>query len=334
MKKLLILIAAAATLTGGALCLTACSGGKEYSVTCGDCENGYVIVADTKVKAGEKVILAAHPSVGYKLTNFIVDGEVIDGVSFTMPEKDVTVAAQFEVVTYSVTYVSGDATVNGSNPDTYTVESAAELIQPEKEGYEFCGWYTYCTEDEWGWYIEDYRVTRLEGLFGNLTLYAIYYNPPHEIENEYSENGYCYVDNYYGAAYFGDTIEVTVVPHDGYELDYITVNGNPIEGTSFTMPAGDVELAAVFKIIKYTITYELDGGTNSPNNPDYYTVEDNCITFEDATKDGYIFDGWYIDEGYGMIPLYDSSFNIYTPCYPITLYANFIEDYGDYEESD
>ncbi len=329
MKKILIALAAAATLVLGAATLSACANKAEYSVTCETCENGYVIVADTQVEAGEKVILAAHPAAGYKLTNFLIDGEVIDGVSFTMPKKDVTVSAQFEIVTYSVTYVLGDATVSGSNPDTYTVESAAELIQPEKEGYEICGWYTYCTEDEWGWDIEDYKVTSLEGYIGNLTLYAVYYNPPHEIENEYNEKGYCYVEDYYGQAFYGDTIDVTVVPFEGYELDYITVNGNPIEGTSFTMPACDVELDAVFKPIRYAITYELDGGVNDPDNPDYYTVEDNYITFGDAQKDGYIFEYWYYDDGYGQTPLNGSTFNIYTPCYNITLYAHFVEDFGE-----
>ena len=330
MKKLLLVLAAIVALTCGALCLSACAHGREYSVDSQTCENGYVTVSDTRAEAGEKVILAAHPSIGYKLTNFVVDGEILDGVSFVMPERDVTVSAQFEVVTYSVTYVAGDAVVNGSNPETYTVESAAELIQPEKEGYEICGWYTYCTEDEWGWDIEDFKVTSLDGLFGNLTLYAIYYNPSHEIENEYSENGYCYVEDYYGQAFYGDTIDVTVVPFEGYELDYITVNGNPIEGTSFTMPACDVELGAVFKAIRYTITYELDGGVNAPENPDYYTVEDNYITLSDAHKDGFIFDCWYIDDGDGyMRPLYDSTFSIYTPCYPVTLYAHFVEDYEE-----
>lgn len=332
MKKFLIFLAAGVTLTCAAAGLAACADRAEYTVACESSENGYVSVADTKAEAGEKVILAAHPSVGYKLTAFLLDGEVIDGCSFIMPEKDVTVSAQFEILEYSVTYVLGDATVAGNNPDTYTVESAAELTAPEKEGYEICGWYTYCTEDEWGWDIEDYKVTSLEGLYGNLTLYAIYYNPPHEIENEYSGNGYCFVEDYYGQAFYGDRIEVTAVPFEGYELDYITVNGNQIGGTSFTMPACDVKLDAVFKPIRYTITYELDGGVNAPDNPDYYTVEDNYIIFGDAQKDGYVFVGWYYEDEYGQtLFLDDSTFNVYPPCYPLTLYAYFVAEDEEYE---
>ena len=44
----------------------------------------------------------------------------------------------------------------------------------------------------------------------------------------------------------GSTITVTVTPNDGYELDCITVNGERISGTSFTMPAHDVTVRVYF----------------------------------------------------------------------------------------
>lgn len=42
----------------------------------------------------------------------------------------------------------------------------------------------------------------------------------------------------------------------------------------------------------YTISYNLDGGTNSPNNPSTYNLE-SSFTFEDPTKTGYTFLGWF-----------------------------------------
>lgn len=47
--------------------------------------------------------------------------------------------------------------------------------------------------------------------------------------------------------------------------------------------------------INYTITYELDGGTNSTSNPATYTVLYG-VTFADPTKEGYTFAGWYIKD--------------------------------------
>ena len=45
-------------------------------------------------------------------------------------------------------------------------------------------------------------------------------------------------------------------------------------------------------LISYPITYVLNDGTNSQNNPSSYTVESN-ITFENPSRTGYEFDGWY-----------------------------------------
>lgn len=47
----------------------------------------------------------------------------------------------------------------------------------------------------------------------------------------------------------------------------------------------------------YSITYHLNGGTNSSSNPDSYKWGD-VITFADPEKDGYNFEGWYIDSAY------------------------------------
>ena len=346
MKKIIGAIIVFIAAICGALCLSACSNGKTYSVTCQEVENGYVIVSDKKVEAGEKVILAAKPAAGYKLTELIVDGKTIDGTSFVMPNRDVTVSARFEVITYSVTYVLGDATAVGNNPISYNVENATELVDPQKDGYEVCGWYTYYHEldreldsDPYNPYdysfIEQYRVTSLEGRYGNLTLTAHYYNPLHDIKELESDNGWYFVECG-GTARYGDTLNVVIDPHAGYELDYIAVNGEPQEGTTIIMPPCDAEVSVLFKPIVYNITYELDGGDNADGNPTTYTVEDGDengnITFGDAVKDGYIFVGWYYVDEYGYEQrLYNSQLNTYV-CSDVTLYAEFYEDYEEYQD--
>ena len=325
MKKLIGTLAAFSILTLCFTGLTACKSTKEYSVICQNADNGRVIVADESVKAGDKVILAAKPDIGYRLTSFVLDGEVLDGCSFTMPKKYVTVSATFEIVTYSITYVLGDTVFTGNNPETYTVESATELNAPQKDGYEICGWYTYHNQSEYEWDMEDYRVTSLEGLFGDLTLYAKYYNPPHVINVIDGENGWCYVENYY-EAFYGEIYTVDVNPNNGYYLESLFLNGAPIEGTSFTMPAGDVEITSVFKPIVYEISYELFGGKNSEDNPATFTVEDGYITLSDPTKEGYIFEGWYLDEEFSVY-FYPEIDPYYWLDQPLTLYARFIEEY-------
>ena len=48
----------------------------------------------------------------------------------------------------------------------------------------------------------------------------------------------------------------------------------------------------------YTITYVLNGGTNSVYNPSTYTSETDTIILQNATRDGYRFEGWYKDSAY------------------------------------
>lgn len=54
----------------------------------------------------------------------------------------------------------------------------------------------------------------------------------------------------------------------------------------------DTTIYAKWTINEYTVTYNLDGGTNHVNNPATYTIEDDTITLQDPTKNGYTFNGW------------------------------------------
>ncbi|MBR6693816.1 MAG: InlB B-repeat-containing protein [Clostridia bacterium] len=64
----------------------------------------------------------------------------------------------------------------------------------------------------------------------------------------------------------------------------------------FVVPTGLFSISASAETNEiYTITYHLDGGTNALKNPDVYT-QDDVITLMDATKVGYNFIGWFLDE--------------------------------------
>ncbi len=60
----------------------------------------------------------------------------------------------------------------------------------------------------------------------------------------------------------------------------------------------DTTLIAKWKIITYSIQYDLDGGylAEGDDNPAFYTVEDT-ITLSAPLKDGYAFQGWRLDDG-------------------------------------
>ncbi len=80
---------------------------------------------------------------------------------------------------------------------------------------------------------------------------------------------------------------------DGYEWvkDETTYDAIPL--------ANDLTVAGTYtaECIEYTITYNLNDGTNG-SNPTTYTVESETITLADASKTGYTFAGWYAEATY------------------------------------
>lgn len=77
-------------------------------------------------------------------------------------------------------------------------------------------------------------------------------------------------------------------------IGWFDENGKKYEVISSKNPQ-DTTLYARWKAIEYTIVYILDGGENA-ENPTIYTVESDEIVLNEPTKDGYTFDGWFVDE--------------------------------------
>ena len=58
---------------------------------------------------------------------------------------------------------------------------------------------------------------------------------------------------------------------------------------------GNIILYAKWTAITYTITYELNGGTNAESNPASYTSETETITLQSPSREYFDFGGWYTD---------------------------------------
>ena len=69
----------------------------------------------------------------------------------------------------------------------------------------------------------------------------------------------------------------------------------------------NIILYAKWKPIEYSIIYNLNGGLNSEDNPSSYTVESTPVLLKNPSKEGYLFSGWYTDENFETIFLFDTS---------------------------
>lgn len=97
------------------------------------------------------------------------------------------------------------------------------------------------------------------------------------------------------------TITLAEPTKSGYTFGGWTLtDGNGAAVTEIAQGShGDMTLYANWNIVTYTITYELDGGTNAAANPATYKVTDADITLATPKKKGYTFDGWTKDSNDG-----------------------------------
>ena len=84
---------------------------------------------------------------------------------------------------------------------------------------------------------------------------------------------------------------------EGYTFDgwYLDAEFTLPTASIDTTQTGTVHLYGEFTPADYDISYELDGGTNDAGNPATYTYGIGVTEFKPAVKEGYAFDGWYLD---------------------------------------
>ena len=106
-----------------------------------------VTVGAPAAAQGDKVLI--QPGKGYELSQVTVKTtrgtpvevkESSDVYTFIMPAADVTVSADYEVISYGITYHLNGGVNASENPDTYTVKDKVVLQTPTKEGASFLGW--------------------------------------------------------------------------------------------------------------------------------------------------------------------------------------------------
>ncbi len=139
---------------------------NEYTITFNS--NGGSAISPITDDFGATITPPANPTKdGYTFDDWYLDAELTTPVvDYTMPSEDITVYAGWDLVTYDITYVMDGGTNNPSNPTSYNIESATfTLLDSEKEGYSFDGWFT-----DAGLTAEIEEITL--GSYGHIMIYA------------------------------------------------------------------------------------------------------------------------------------------------------------------
>ncbi len=245
----------------------------QYTVTVKYSAGGTATADVAKAGYGDMVSLTFKPNTGYEVEYVTVNDENSEQV-FTMPAENVTVYVKFKKIDYTITVgrvTNGTASVdkevaNYGDKVTVTATPATgyTLDVIKVNGTPITG-NTFTMENRWTtvevfFKLKDYKVNLKTGTGGTATV------------NKTTAN-------------MGDSISVTFVSDPGYQLDKITVNGNP-SSSAFLMGASDVDVMVTFKKITYKISLTV-GSNGTAKLSQTTAVVDDEITVETTPAENY-----------------------------------------------
>jgi uncharacterized repeat protein (TIGR02543 family) len=245
----------------------------------------------TTYTSGTEATVTATPTTGYEFVNWTSGEEEVskeNPYTFTVTD-DVSLTANFQAATYTITYHPGDGATFTTEKNSYTIESEdITLDEPTKTGYKFDGWYDNAE------FTGDVVTQIAKGSTGNKEFYAkwtaeIYTITYHGVDESFITTKTSY------------TIESGEITLDeptktGYKFDGWYDNAE-FTGAAVTKIAsgqtGDKEFYAKWTAETYTITYHPGDGATFTTEKNSYTIESEDITLDEPTMTGYDFGGWY-----------------------------------------
>jgi uncharacterized repeat protein (TIGR02543 family) len=156
--------------------------------------------------------------------------------------------------------------------------------EPTKTGCVFLGWFRDETE-----YDFDYEITDQDSDFTLTAVWVV------EIETvTFNANGGSPAPEPQSIEYGSLATEPEPPQKTGYDFNFWSLDG--VTEFDFSTPiTEDITLTALFDLINYTITYNLDGGTNNPQNPATFTIDDLPVALLPPSKPYTDNAAWYQD---------------------------------------
>ncbi len=254
--------------------------------------NGGSSVPSQTLDRGDKVVKPADPKrTGYTFQGWFKDKECTKSWNFDTDTvtKSITLYAGWKIETYTVSFISAP----GEDIPPQRIDYGKKITEPvisTKPGYSLEGWFTE-SEYKTKWNFKNNTVK------GNMILYAKITADPAEIV--YQDNGgWGTVEPTKGRV--DDTVTVAENSYEKTGYTYKGWNtaadgsGTPYKaGDSYVLKPGDNSLYAIWDALKYSVTFESNGGGSTGVQTVEYekTVTEPSIT----PKAGCVLEGWYRD---------------------------------------
>ena len=204
--------------------------------------------------------------------------------------NDVTIFAKWTPIQYDIAYVLGTNDAENPNPDKFTTDSVT-LQNPSRQHYEFDGWYSESTFTN--------KVTALNRT-GEQTVYAKWTPIPYSIAYVLGSND---VTNPNPNQFDSDTFVLQDADRPYYDFGGWYTENTFVNNVTILNRTSEQTVYAKWTPTTYSITYNLDGGTNAQSNPATYNVESSTIPLADPERGHYDFLGWYGDSQFTGNPI-------------------------------
>ena len=189
---------------------------------------------------------ASYHNEGYAFSGETDKAYFKDGAEIELPYtvKEDTELTSAALYTVTVVYDNGteDEIKSVASGDTFKLPDA-----PSRSGYTFVGWSDGNKTYEAGDSVTITADTTFTAVWREINIPT-----PNSITVTQPANGTVKVNPSNGSA--GTLITVTATPDEGYELAYITVDGEKITGNTFRMPDKAVTVSAVFVPVTFPFT--------------------------------------------------------------------------------
>ena len=307
----------------------------DYSITISDTTNGRVSADKTTANYGDAVTLTITPADGYALAalTYALRGEEPVNVtgsgsrrSFEMPAGDVTVAATFAPVAFSVNVA--DSITGGrisATPTNANVDQTISLTAVADTGWKLKAWNVVAQGGG--------TVTVANNKFTmpakNVSVSATFEKINYTVTVLQSANGTLSADK--TTANYGEPVTLTARPADGYAFETLVCapqGGSPeyIEGSGDTrtlsMPAANVTVSATFTPIAFSVNVadSITGGRIAASSTNANVGD--VITLVPTANTGWQFKAWnVVAEGGATVAVTENQFTM--PAKSVSVSAAF-----------
>jgi uncharacterized repeat protein (TIGR02543 family) len=288
-----------------------------------DSNEGSAVTAITQDYATTVTAPESPTRTGYTFNGWFSDALLTNEFNLTtMPANDVTLYAKWTINEYTFTFDSNEGSSVAAITQDYATTVTAPT-PPTRTGYTFNGWFSDALLST------AYTFDTMPA--SNTTLYAKW------TINEYTVT----FDSNEGSAvtaitqdYATTVIAPTPPTRTGYTFNgWFSDDALTAAYTFDTMPASNTTLYAKWTINEYTITFELNEGTLGVNQVTTYTVVSDPVVLLEATKDGHVFQGYYLEATFEtlvstVLPTEVSNLTVYALFYT-TAFDTYLEAVND-----